>query len=255
MNHFFLIIFSTFFIGQIAFAQNFSDNLKLADSLFKEKKYIEANEIYEQIYSKDDRFSPQMLLKMAYTHESSGDYTKALYYLNVFYNYHPEKKVLKKMEDLAIRHRLTGYNYTDLEYFISLYNQYYYYIIYFFLFTAISFYVYLIVKKINKRRLGLRPIFFILILLVVYIVTNYELVPMKGIISNDNAYLMSGPSAASEVKAITEKGHRVIVWSKNDIWYKVSWNGEQMYIRKNNLMLVGDEDHLRGESFSFMKWL
>ena len=42
-----------------------------------------------------------MLLKMAYIQEGLEQYPEALYYLNLYYNQNPSKKVLAKMETLA----------------------------------------------------------------------------------------------------------------------------------------------------------
>jgi hypothetical protein len=51
-----------------------------------------------------------MLLKMAFVKEGLGDYSNALYYLNLYYLKTYDKKVLKKMENLAERyHKLEGY--------------------------------------------------------------------------------------------------------------------------------------------------
>ncbi len=248
------ILFTTltvFFLIPFAYCANYADSLKLADSLFREKKYPQSYNIYSNILSSTEKFSPRMLLKMAMIKEQEGDYTMSLYYLNLLYKYQPDKRVLDKMDELASAHQLTGYTFTDLEYFISLYNQYYYYIIFFFLIVSAIIYLYLIFKKFYNKKLGLRPLFFVFVLSFAYILTNYDIVPMKGIVSKDHSYLMSGPSAGADPVAEIEKGHRVIVWSEDDVWYRISWEGEFVYIKKNHLLLVGDENHLRGESFSF----
>jgi uncharacterized protein YgiM (DUF1202 family) len=251
MKRIFFTILTVFFLTSSANCANYADSLKIADSLFKEKKYPQSYAIYSGILSATEKFSPRMLLKMAMIKEQEGDYTMALYYLTLLYKYQPDKRVLDKMDELASAHHLTGYTFTDLEYFISLYNQYYYYLIFFFLIVSAIIYLYLIFKKFHSKKLGLRPLLFAVVLSFAYILTNYDIVPMKGIVCKDHSYLMSGPSAGADPVAEIEKGHRVIVWSENDVWYRISWNGEFAYIKKNHLLLVGDKNHLNGASFSF----
>jgi hypothetical protein len=222
------------------YPQTYEQKLNRADSLFSSYRYTEAFEIYRDIFHNSDQFSHQMLLKMAFIKEGMGDYTSSLYYLNLYYNYNPNKKVLKKMEDLASKYKLEGYRYTDIEYFISLYNQYYYSIIFFFLAFATTYFLYLLIKKFRRKKLGFRPLVFILLLAAVYILTNYNLIPPKGIISKSGTVLMSAPSASSDPVALLDKGHRIMILGKEDIWYRILWDSKTAYILQNNLMVVGE---------------
>jgi uncharacterized protein YgiM (DUF1202 family) len=148
------------------------------------------------------------------------------------------------MEDLAAKHKLSGYRYTDLEYFISLYNQNYYYIIFFFLFSAFTYFIYLVIKKIRKRPLGFRPAIFILILGTAYILTNYDIIPPKGIVSRSGTWLMKAPSAAAPTIAMIDKGHRVMILDKEDVWYRILWDDQSAYILESNLLLIGESKKL-----------
>jgi uncharacterized protein YgiM (DUF1202 family) len=237
---FYLFLFLSTFILNPAYSQSYESRLVKADSLFSAQQYTHALTLYQDILENSDHFSLQMLLKMALVKEALGDYTSALYYLNLYYKYNPNKMVLKKMEELAGKYKLTGYRYTDLEYFISLYNQYYYYIVFFFLAFALSYYVYLVVKKVRNRRLGLRPLLFIIILGSAFYLANFEIIPPKGIISKSNTYLMSSASAASEPLALIDKGHRVMILDKQDIWYRILWEDQTAYILESNLVVIGE---------------
>ncbi len=223
-----------------AYSQNYESKLVEADSLFSAQKYTHAVTLYQDILENSDHFSLQMLLKMALIKEALGDYTSALYYLNLYYKYNPNKAVLKKMEELAAKYKLTGYRYTDLEYFISLYNQYYYYIIFFFLAFALNYYLYLVIKKVKKRKLGLRPLLFTIILIIAFYLANFDIIPPKGIISKSNTYLMSAASSASEPLAFVDKGHRVMILDKHDIWYRILWEDQYAYILQSNLVVIGE---------------
>ena len=56
--------------------------LKRADSLFTIGHYSEAQTIYQKNSSEGKKNSPNLLLKLAYLAEKSGDYTHALYFLS-----------------------------------------------------------------------------------------------------------------------------------------------------------------------------
>jgi tetratricopeptide (TPR) repeat protein len=221
-----------------AYAQSPFLKLLRADSLFEAKKYTQSFEIYKNILETSNQFSPRMLLRMGFIKEGLGDYTSALYYLNLFYSFNSDKEVLKKMEEIASRYKLSGYNYTDLEYFISLYNEYYYYIITLFLMAAVSFYLYMIIRKTSKSRLGFSPLLFMIILSAAYYLSNYSLTPPKGILTNAHTPLMSSPSGGSYLIDYVGKGHRVTLLGKEDIWYKILWNDKPAYVREGNLVLI-----------------
>jgi hypothetical protein len=173
---------------------------------------------------------------MAFIKEGLGDYTSALYYLNLFYSYNPDKEVLKKMEEIGLKYKLTGYTYTDLDYFISIYQEYYHYILIFLIGTCLIYYLLMFIKR--RTKLGLRPFYFVMMLLLALYLVNFSLTPPKGIISNSAVHLMASPSAGAPLVGIVDKGHRVTIVSKEDIWYKIRWNGSTAYIRENNLTTV-----------------
>jgi hypothetical protein len=182
-----------------------------------------------------------MLIRLSLIKEGLGDYTYALYYLNVYYTKIPDKTVLKKMDELAERYGLEGYEYNDLVFFISLYHKYYIYIILSFLGTSLLFLIYLYFKKKRKASMGLRPLLFMFILGAVYIISNYNLTPQPAIINKDSS-LMSAPSPGSELIGEIKKGHRVTIKSRKDIWCKIEWHGKIAFVRENSLLFLKDNN-------------
>jgi tetratricopeptide (TPR) repeat protein len=225
---------------QAAWGQYLKKQLFLADSLFKIQKYPEALGIYNDVLNKSDQFSPQMLMKMAYIKDGMGDYTGALYHLNLLYYYNPDQQVLLQMEEIASRYNLQGYSFTDLEYFMFLYNEYYQYLIWAFIaFSGMAF-VYLVIKKYRKLPLGFRPMVFIVLLALAFLFTNFEMIPQKGIIKN-RTYLMSGASPGADRFNTVDEGHRVTILGKQDVWYLILWEGKTTYIQENNLLVIGEQ--------------
>ena len=59
-----------------------------------------------------------------------------------------------------------------------------------------------------------------------------------GIISEPNTYLMDGPSPGASVISIVSEGHRVEILGKVDVWYKVRWGDDLVYVRNFDLLTV-----------------
>jgi len=210
-----------------------------ADSLFEAKMYTQSYEIYENIFLSNKKTSRAMLLKMAFIKEGLEEYSDALYFLNLYYKKTYNKRVLKKMENLAEAHQLIGYEYDDAEFFLNLYHHFYNQIIIalmvitLFIFSLILYY-----KQQSKKTPVLSSVIFTLFLIALIYVNNFGREYPKAIIERDHAYLMHGPSAGADVLDIVGKGHRVEVLKSNDIWSKISWGSHIAYIRKNSLKML-----------------
>jgi hypothetical protein len=81
--------------------------------------------VYKKILEQGQEYSPQMLFKMAYMEEAFHHYANSMYYLNLYYNLHPNRAVLRKMEEVARTHGLIGYEYHDSDFFITQFQKYY----------------------------------------------------------------------------------------------------------------------------------
>jgi hypothetical protein len=219
-----------------AFCNTTKEKLHVADSLFSEKKYTQSFELYEDIQNSDQKASSAMLLKMAFIKEGLGDITNALYYLNLYYLKTYQKKVLKKMENLADQNKLSGYNYDDVEFFLNIYHQYHLHIDLFilclvFMFFGVLFYQ----KRTNRIKSNVPGIVYISLLLVLLFVNNYGREHTKALITTTNTHLMKGPSPGSDVIDVISKGHRVDILGKDDIWIKISWNDHEAYVKAINI--------------------
>ena len=223
-------------IALITVNNAFSNDLKTADSLFAEKKYTESFEIYKNLHEEKRLMSPAMFLKMAYIKEGLGGYSDALYYLNLYYLKTADKKVLSKMESLAEKKDLRGYNNTDYEFIQTIFFKYQNQIILLIislsiLCLAIGYYL-----KFKKESSPSFPLVsMVLFLAIAFYVINFGKAYNKAIISKSNAYLMSGPSAASEVVKIVKKGNRVNTLGQTDVWTKVEIGTTSGYVKTSKL--------------------
>ena len=236
LKFFIQLCFCFIFGSNLVSAQSSEANLKMADSLFSQQKFTESFDIYKTLLETRQQSSPQMLLKMAFIKEGLRDYSKALYYLNLYYLQTTDKKVLKKMEELATSHKLSGYEYSDWEFFMMLYRKYNTYLTYFLLALAVLFFS-IIFRQ--KRKYDKKPVATGLLLTftlaVLFYHINFSDSYNRGIIVQTDAYLMDAPSSGADLVRIIDKGHRVKVIDKKDVWVEIEWEGNIAYIRENNI--------------------
>ena len=208
------------------------------DSLYNQSKWTEAYNSYLNLFDASQTYTPNMLLKMAYISGKNGDLANQLYYLCTLYRHHPSKKVLKKIEAISDEYGLQGYRYSDIEYFISVYKQHYDSILIALIIISLVFCSNLIWKKWKNQKLSFRPIVFLLFLAFLYFVSNYSLIPPRAIINKNYCLIMEEPSAGSDIKTIVNKGHRITLFGKQDIWYLVNWEGNRYYIKETDLYII-----------------
>jgi hypothetical protein len=211
--------------------------LQEADSLYQQKKFTQSAEHYESILGQHE-FTPAMLLKLAYIKEGLNQVGQALYYLNLYYLATNDKSVLTKMEELASRYNLVGYESTDADRVLAFYQDYHFYITV----ALAAIVVFLVSLTFSIRRKGQRPIlsgiFTVVLLLAFFVHLNWGQDISLGIIGSSNTFLMTGPSPGASVVDVVKEGHRLEIVGKKDVWLQVLWNGEVAYIRENNLLPV-----------------
>lgn len=214
-------------------------DLAHADSLFEAKKYTESFKIYESLFEDYHQVSAAMLLKMSFIKEGLGNYTDALYYLNLYYLQTADRKVLTKMEELAKARGLNGYANDDWEFIQTVFYKNFYSIIGVLLALAILLQVLVAYLKLKKKQSPVVPaIFMAIVLAVLFYTLNFGRQYDQSLITENDTYIMSGPSAGAEVVAIVKKGHRVKVKDKEDVWVQVEWKNQEAYIKADKLKAI-----------------
>ncbi len=233
----FLLLFTA--ISFSAFCENPKEKLAIADSLFAGRKYTQAYELYKEILETDKKATPAMLLRMAFVREGLGDYTNALYYLNLYYLKTYNKRALKKMENLAEKYKVSGYNYDDVQFFLNLFYRYQVQIDLFVMALVLLFFGILIYRsKVRKKVPRAAAFYYAAFLTALLLLNNFGREYKKAIITFPETHLMAGPSAGADVLGVISAGHRVSVKGKKDVWVKISWNGREAWVREDNLKPV-----------------
>ena len=223
---------------QSATAQTSGFRLKTADSLFQAKRYTQSLEHYQQILQQR-QYSPAMLLKMAYIHEGLNQIGSAMYYLNLYAIATNDKSVAAKMDELATKYNLEGYETTDSDRFWSFYLDNHLYIS--LTLAALMILMFSVAYHTRMRRHArpiASPIAIVVLAIALFVHQQYGTERTRGIIADAATYLMDGPSAGASVIQIVGDGHRVEVIGKNDVWMKIKWDDEVAYVRENSIRPV-----------------
>jgi hypothetical protein len=242
------------FISTSLSGQGIYKALNKADSLYISKKYAEAYTEYLHIFEQG-KYTPQMLLKMAYVKEGLGEVPEALYYLNVYYVNFPGQNILKKMESLAETKNLEGYEYNDLNYFLYLYFRYKTEIIMSMVGLLFLIFLGIVTNRVMFNRIPVSsPYLFLFLTAFVYIFINYSgKFFYRGIVTNEKALIMNAPSAGANLVSTLPKGTRIHIWGETDIWYKIRLNGNMAYVRKSNMTIPqsSSDNVIKNSFFSF----
>jgi hypothetical protein len=204
-----------------------------ADSLFAARQYTQALDLYRTLRVQN-AWSPAMLLKMAYIEEGLGRLGESLYYLNLYHLASGDPQALKKMEELAEKNQLEGYQ-PDQTTQIYTWLQDQYYTVTIALAAVAMLFVALVFNHRKTRATipGGWVTCLILTLALLYLHVNRSDTSRRGIVTSAPTYLMSGPSAGSTVIAIIGEGHQLHIQGKQDVWLKVEWKEEVAYVKES----------------------
>lgn len=210
-----------------------------ADSLFSYKKYEEAAIVYKSLLKAGQVNRKNAFLKLSYIYENSGDYPQALYYLNNYYNLNPGDKVFDKMNQIALENKYSGFDRTDLNFLLMLYQQYFNYLVIFLVIVALYIFWILVRKKyfhqgVSGRNIAIILLYLVFLLGLINAPGNYK----SGIIKSKRAYLRTQPTAAAAIEGFITEGNKLNVLGQDDIWLKVLWKRKLVFIKRSDLWLV-----------------
>ncbi|MFM7858641.1 MAG: hypothetical protein ACKO96_43655 [Flammeovirgaceae bacterium] len=214
-------------------AQSLSQKLQQGDSLFRAKQYTQAFSMYQSVLS-GKNYTPSMLLKMAYIQEGLGHVGSCLYYLNLYHLASGDEQASTKMEELAQKFQLEGYQLsqqkTAQEWLLRHLSSFS------FLLVGGSFFLLgLAFARKNKRKIHLPFSITSCIMVVFAIWINNLNTTSIVIVSHPHTYVLDAPSAGGAVLEILKEGHRMEAKGTKDVWKKVIWRGKEVYIKNNHL--------------------
>lgn len=228
-------LFTSFFFFSMT-VNSQTASLQRADSLFQAKKYTQSLEIYQSLLQQN-QYSPAMLLKMAYVHEALGHIGQSLYCLKLYELATSDPQSLEKMQELASKYGLAGYEENDtsrMYRWVSKNLPWMEGILGVIIFALVVL-IYFLKRKNQKVRFAIAMI--LLAAIGVLYLNNFVSVT-SVITSQDQVYLMEGPSGGSSVRAIVRDGNQLQVLGKQDVWLKVMWNDKIAFVKETNVLRV-----------------
>ncbi len=206
--------------------------LQKADSLFSAKQFTQSFRLYDSLL-REKKYSPAMLLKMAYIKEGL-DQPSALYYLNLYHQATDDEQTIAKMEELADKYHLEGYKPTAQSQLHGWVNKNADLIKGVIATVLFFFFAWLVFQK-KRNESVVVPAFFLVITAIglAWFINLGEPKP-QIMVAQSRVYLMSGPSAGASVVDVLEEGHRLPVSGEKDVWLRVSWREKEAFIKKSN---------------------
>jgi len=216
-----------------------STHLQKGDSAFAARQYRLALQQY-QVVEKAGFGSPAMLLKMAYIHEGLSQVAPSLRYLSLYHARTGDPAAEQKIQTLAEKNQLNGYQLTDGEKLRQLVAKQKMSIS-ILLVTLVVALAGLISFQKFRRNQANRAIISLLVVGCLALAWNqYANRPTQyGILNGTTNYLMNGPSAGAGLMSIQKDGHRVKIIGRQDVWLAVVWNSKTVFIRENQLLTLG----------------
>lgn len=208
--------------------------LKHADSLFTARLYTQALEEYEALHA-SGRWSPAMLLRMAYIQEGLGRLGESLYYLNLYTLAANDDQASRKMEELAEKNNLEGYQDDAWEAFSAPLREYFLPI------TALlaALAVFILALALYKREFSITLMCLQLALMLVFALhVQYGQPTARAIVTRPQTYVMSGPSGGARVLGIIGEGNQLRIQGQEDVWLRVQWRDRDAYVRETMVRRV-----------------
>ncbi len=210
-----------------------------ADSLFAAGNQVEAAQLYEQVMASGYVPTDAMLLKLASANERQNKAPRLLYYLQLYFDHHPDDAVLRKMSEVAKANNLTGYEIDDLNYFYLFYRKYNLYVFLFlFIPAGYGFGVFWLKRRrqqvIPRRQKGT----FIAYLLLLLVFINLPQRVQTGITSGDRVLFREAPSGAASVAEIVGRGNKMNIFGTKDIYLRVLWRNRIYYVRRDDVWVI-----------------
>jgi hypothetical protein len=213
-----------------------SPKIKEADSLFRSKQYTQSFELYQSLFQ-EKKYTPAMLLKMAYIQEGLGKIGTTLYYLTLYHKASGDEQALQKMDELAAKFKLSGYDSTDASRVQLWINKKMNVIQVALTFILLATAYFLYRSKKENQKPWLAAIVIVVLSAGILYITNFYTAG-SVILSDTRTYLMKGPSAGAGVAGILGEGNRLQLMGHEDVWLKVKWADKIVYIRNSEVLTV-----------------
>ncbi len=214
-----------------------NENILVVDSLIAIKQYQEALIICENFIKDNQKESPALILKIAFLAEKTNEFAKALYYLHTYQKYSPSLELSDKMENLAQKYSVEGYQKSKYSLINVIYNKSYEHLPIITIFVILLMFRSIIWSNwLRNTHLPSRfAVAFLFFLMLFVLLLNFYPVQKQVILAQDNTLIMSQPSAGGRVFAIRNKGNSYELLAEQDNWVKIMFENKKSYVKKSQI--------------------
>lgn len=218
--------------------QDFQVQLIEADRLYEQSRFSAALVLYQQAFPNHPQFSNRQLLRMADLELARGASARALFLLSQAYTRKPSLQLAQKIELVADAERLDGYRMPGIIRTLLWINQWRELIVAISIGMLLLLLSIMIARRWNKQPVYYMPFVFIMLLASTAALLNLDGFRPVGVLAGRNIMLRDAPSGSASIKATPQEGHQVNIKGRWDVWYKVEWQGKELYTHRNNLLLI-----------------
>lgn len=236
-NLFFTI--SVFLFVSDTYAREEEKMLREADSLYESRNYAIALKMYDELVQERNYVTPAVLLKMALISRITDNTVLYIYALSMYnYKYHD-----RDMHDLMVaearKKGLSGFEVTDIEYFMDLYRRYHPILLVTAIVLSLVLGLYTAARRLAEHAYPRSRLVLAMAAMAIPVMLYFFGPDVRqAIVASPNALLMTEPSAASACVGTAPQGNRINILGEDDIWYEVSYQNKNYFIRQNNLLVI-----------------
>lgn len=224
---------------QIANSQIDRNSISFADQLFKNNHLLEAEKIYLLQRNQIQGNTYEIDRKLAFIAKEKNDWLMELYYLSSMQAQQSKLATSKRLEEIAQRKNLTGYEVDIWARLRWIYFEFFPYILLFLLLPAIYVAYALVIKKVQNERIpAYQIISYGIYVFILFSFTNLPSLFSQGLTSSKKTYMRNFASSSAPVIHTMEKGTLVnFVYVTND-WIPCYFDGKIGYIKSKDLLKI-----------------
>lgn len=231
-------IIVAFLVFSTQLSANAEDQILMdADSLFAEKKYTQALQLYDSLLTMGYT-SPQMTLKMAFIHEGLDHIPETMFFLNQYHAQSYDENALNKMEKLAETYNLTGYNVNDESLLLNILLKNRILLMQISGFSALALLMLSLILFIRKKPAGPTSSLTLVLTILFMLFFNSQLLSSKEGVAMQNSFMMRAPSAASGIVRTIPQATKIHILKENNVWCKIAIADTVGYIRRHQVRII-----------------
>ena len=213
--------------------------LNQADSLFKAKRFSEAYDTYNQLFT-SGYVTPASLLRAAWIQEGRGDVPAALANLYRYYRITLDDDAYRKMVEMAGTAGLEGYELSEFQQLNLKWKKYNGWLAAFLalIFLFISGLFIRQRKQEKSRPRNVLAYVNLLLLGAIFVLLNYTSPAPRVFVQASDGVLLKDASVAADRGPAARQGDLFEYDGEQDVWVRVKRNDDLLYIRRTQVVVM-----------------